>query len=67
MEKQICKILAQFSPDRSNLLAILQKVKEEEYQISPESIKEIGHFLNISENDIYGVITFYKQTRSWLK
>ncbi|MBT9148731.1 MAG: NADP-reducing hydrogenase subunit HndA [Dehalococcoidia bacterium] len=49
----------QFMKDRANLIPILQKAQEAEGYLSPQAIAEISQFLDISENDIYSVATFY--------
>jgi NADH:ubiquinone oxidoreductase subunit E len=59
MEKDISEILAQFRKDRMELIPILQRVQVLEHYISPRAIKEISLFLDISENDIYSVASFY--------
>ena len=56
-------VLAQFTRDRSHLLPILLRVQEAENFISPEAIKEISRYLDISENDIYSVASFYTRLR----
>lgn len=48
---------------RKSLVPILQKVQEMEGFLSSESIRVISRKLKISENDIYGVATFYEQFR----
>ncbi len=57
------KVLMEFTKDRANLVPILQKVQELEGYLSPEAVNEISHFLNITENDIYSVASFYAQFR----
>jgi len=53
------KILKQFSPERKELIHILHKVQAENGFISPEAISEISQHLNMSEGEVYGVLTFY--------
>ena len=48
---------------RKNLVPLLQKAQEEEGYISLESVKRIARKLRISENEIFGVTTFYTQFR----
>jgi NADH:ubiquinone oxidoreductase subunit E len=48
---------------RKGLLPLLKKVHETEGYLSQESIKNISRKLRISENEIYGVATFYPQFR----
>jgi NADH-quinone oxidoreductase subunit E len=56
-------ILTQFDRDRANVIPILQKVQEKWGYLSKESIYQISRFLGITENDIFGVSTFYAQFR----
>ena len=63
MDKKAREIMVQFTRDRSNLVPILLKVQEIEKYLSPEAITEISRFLDISENDIYSVASFYTQFR----
>ena len=46
-----------------NLIPILQDVQREFGYISTESIKKISRYLRISENQIFGVSSFYAQFR----
>jgi NADH-quinone oxidoreductase subunit E len=59
MNEKIKEILAQFGKEKSNLLPILQKIEELEKGISPEAIREISRYLELSENFTYSVVTFY--------
>lgn len=49
--------------DRSNLIPLLQKAQGAEGFLSPEAIAGISSLLDISENDIYSVASFYAQFR----
>jgi len=46
-----------------NLIPILQDVQREFGYVSAESIKRISRYLRISENQIFGVSSFYAQFR----
>ena len=61
MDKNAREVMEGFSRDRSNLVPILQKVQEVEGYLTPEAITEISRFLEISENDVYSVASFYRQ------
>jgi NADH:ubiquinone oxidoreductase subunit E len=64
MTKQTtASVLEEFSTRREDLIPILQKVQNEDGFISPEMVKQISRRLRISENEIYGVATFYAQFR----
>jgi NADH:ubiquinone oxidoreductase subunit E len=54
------KLLAESEANQRDLIHILHKVQAEEGYISPETIAAISKHLKISENEIYGVLTFYK-------
>jgi NADH-quinone oxidoreductase subunit E len=56
-------IIRQFARDRSNLIPILQKVQDSERFLSQEAIEKISRFLDISENDVFSVASFYAQFR----
>jgi NADH:ubiquinone oxidoreductase subunit E len=63
MSKQVQDAISQFTKDRGNLIPILQKVQEAERFLSKEAVTEISCFLDVSENDIYSVASFYAQFR----
>lgn len=63
VDNQAREAMVQFRRDRGNLIPILQKIQGVEGYLSPEAITEISHFLDISENDIYSVASFYAQFR----
>lgn len=48
---------------RDSLIPILQGIQKKLGYISEEAVEVISSHLNISENDIYGVVTFYTQFR----
>ena len=60
METNAKNILSSFEPYRKNLIHIFHAVQEEYGYIPPWAITEVADFLGISENEIYGVLTFYK-------
>lgn len=51
----------QRKPDQ--LIPILQEVQREFGYIAPESVRHISRYLRISENQIFGVSSFYAQFR----
>lgn len=53
------KILKKFKPEKKELIHILHQTQEEHGFISPEAISEISNYLDISEGEVYGVLTFY--------
>jgi NADH-quinone oxidoreductase subunit E len=54
------KYLKEFANEQKELIHILHKIHEEYGYIPPEAINAISKHLNISESEIYGVLTFYK-------
>ena len=61
MEQKNCDaILSQFGNDKRNLLPILQQVQDELGYISEKAVEDISRCLRISENEIFGVASFYK-------
>jgi NADH-quinone oxidoreductase subunit E len=57
------KILKDFPVEAGSLIPILQKTQEEFSYISPQVVGKISEFLKITENEIYGVASFYSQFR----
>lgn len=56
-------LFASFSGSRGDLIPLLQQVQEVEGYVSPQSVKAIARFLKLSENEIFGVASFYAQFR----
>ena len=54
------KLLNEFEPNQKDLIHILHRVQAEFGYIPPEAISAIAKHLKITENQIYGVLTFYK-------
>ena len=54
------EILAGFGREKKNLILILHQVQAKYGYISPEAVQAMAVHLNLSENEIYGVMTFYK-------
>lgn len=61
--KQFAETIEQFDTNRGNLISILQKVQEKEGFLSTETVSEVSKYLDITENDIYSVASFYAQFR----
>ncbi len=49
--------------DHGDLIPLLQQAQERAGYLSAESLKEIAQTLHISENEVYGVASFYAQFR----
>jgi NADH-quinone oxidoreductase subunit E len=54
------EILAGFGREKRNLVLILHQVQARYGYIPPEAVLAMAGHLNLSENEIYGVMTFYK-------
>jgi NADH-quinone oxidoreductase subunit E len=63
MPEAIEKILKKHGRTSDELIPILQDVQKEFGYISPESVKRISRYLKVSENQVYGVSSFYAQFR----
>lgn len=57
------ELFSSYSGTEGDLIPILQSVQEEFGYISKEATREISRFLKISENQIFGVASFYSQFR----
>jgi len=56
-------IFSEFKGEEGDLIPILQRIQKELGCLSEEAIKHISRFLKISENQIFGVASFYSQFR----
>ncbi len=64
MSKAGLSALAQeFKGERGDLIPILQRVQDLCGYLRPDAIRHISRWLKISENEIFGVATFYAQFR----
>jgi len=57
------QILVAYGRERDNLIPLLQEVQEHLQYLSPEAVRLVAEHLDLSENDVYGVATFYTQFR----
>ena len=57
------EILSDFKGNRGDLIPLLQKMQDADGYLKKEAIKSISRKLKITENEIYGVATFYAQFR----
>jgi NADH-quinone oxidoreductase subunit E len=56
-------MFSEFRGQEGDLIPILQKTQEKFGFIPKEAVRRISRFLKISENQIYGVASFYSQFR----
>jgi NADH-quinone oxidoreductase subunit E len=47
----------------ADLIPVLQRVQRAEGYLSPEAVHHISRWLKVSENEVFGVATFYAQFR----
>lgn len=60
---ELLQIFAGFSGKKGDLIPLLQLFQKKYGYISKDSIQAIARFLKISENHIFGVVSFYAQFR----
>jgi NADH:ubiquinone oxidoreductase subunit E len=63
MSEAIRTILERHGRGRDNLIPLLQDVQRALGYISPEALAAVSRHLKISENEVYGVSSFYAQFR----
>ncbi len=56
-------ILASYPPRQENLIPVLQELQERQGYLAPEALQALAAASGISENEIYGVASFYAQFR----
>jgi NADH-quinone oxidoreductase subunit E len=61
--KEVNELVAGFKGEEGDLIPLLQRAQGHLGYISEEIIKHISRFLRISENQIFGVASFYSQFR----
>lgn len=57
------EVLSEFGGEEGDLIPILQKIQEKFGYLSENAIRSISPFLKMSDNQIYGVASFYSQFR----
>ena len=57
-------IFAGWAGKAEELIPLLQAIQKRDGYISPEAVGQIASFLKLSENTIYGVVSFYSQFRT---
>lgn len=63
MPETIESIFEEYERSQDQLIPILQNVQKEFGYVAAESVKKISRYLRISENQIFGVSSFYAQFR----
>lgn len=65
MEKSELKdLLSEFPPERGSLIPILREVNETRGYVSEEAVDQIAEYLNMTANQVFGVLTFYSELRT---
>jgi NADH-quinone oxidoreductase subunit E len=59
----LSELRREFKGDRGDLIPVLQRVQALYGYLRPEAVRSISRWLKISENEIFGVATFYAQFR----
>ena len=59
----ISAIRQEFKGERKDLVPVLQRLQEQDGYLRPDAVRSISRWLKISENEIFGVATFYAQFR----
>ena len=59
----IAELKREFKGERGDLIPVLQRAQDLGGYLRPGIIREISRWLRISENEIFGVATFYAQFR----
>jgi NADH-quinone oxidoreductase subunit E len=62
-KEPLAHIEQEFKGERADLIPILQRIQSVHGYLTREAISLISRWLKISENEIYGVATFYAQFR----
>jgi len=63
MSKPLSQILQTYQGEKGALIPVLQEAQIEFGYLSEEALSEIARFFGASQNEIYGVATFYAQFR----
>ncbi|MBN2563648.1 MAG: NADH-quinone oxidoreductase subunit NuoE [Phycisphaerae bacterium] len=57
------QVMQDFEGEPADLIPVLQRAQEFDGYLSAEAIRRISRWLKVSENEIYGVATFFAQFR----
>jgi NADH-quinone oxidoreductase subunit E len=57
------QLLASLPPGRQSLIPILQEIQELDGYLSVDRVTELARLIGVSDNEIYGVATFYTRFR----
>jgi NADH-quinone oxidoreductase subunit E len=57
------KMMQDFDGEPADLIPVLQRIQEADGHLSANAVRRVSRWLKVSENEIYGVSTFYAQFR----
>jgi len=60
---QLSEIFKEYEGEKGAVIPVLQKVQEKLGYLSKEAVSEIAKFCRISDNEIFGIASFYAQFR----
>ena len=63
MQEKLAEVLTPYRGQKGATIPVLQKVQEELGYLPEETIPEIAKFLGMTQNEVYGVASFYAQFR----
>ena len=63
MREQLAEVLSPYRGQKGATIPVLQQVQAKLGYLPEEAINEIARFLGQSQNEVYGVATFYAQFR----
>ena len=63
VKEQTLEVLKAYTPERKNLIPILQDVQKKLLYLPLEAMQIVARFINVSGSMVYGVATFYNQFR----
>jgi len=58
-EKEYQSLFDEFEGTQDDIIAIFLRIQEKDGYISPDAVKRVSKFLGISENQLYGTVSFY--------
>ncbi len=59
----LSELKQEFKGEKGDLIPVLQRVQSLHGYLRPEAIRDVSRWLKISENEIFGVATFFAQFR----
>jgi len=62
-QPSIEQILTQYTPERENLIVVLQEIQEKAGFVSKEAMEKVADFFSLHPTDVYSLVTFYKKFR----